>query len=47
MQIGRRQGRADDILMTEGFAGEACSTLQTRYTRNRHRLTRRHGLLPL
>lgn len=36
MRIARRQGRTDDILMTEGFAGEACSTLQTRDTRNRH-----------
>lgn len=36
MQIGIRQGLADDILMTEGLAGEACSTLQARDTRNRH-----------
>jgi len=47
MRIGVREGLTDDILMTEGFAGEACSTLQSRDTRNRHCLTRRHGLLPL
>ncbi len=36
MRIAHRQGRANDILMTEGFAGEARSTLQARDTRNRH-----------
>lgn len=36
MRIGVRQGLADNVLMTEGFAGEACSALQSRDTRNRH-----------
>lgn len=36
MQIGAREGLADDIFMAEGFAGKACSALQARDTRNRH-----------